>query len=166
MTWTDVTMADGTRGYQRPHAVTWLDPGATTGWARYITSSSSFQSGQLDFTDMCTQLNSWLHDEADMSWLGWESFQIRPGSGRMNQDGSSLQVIGVARWLAHVHGALIVKPQNPDARLLGAKSLRRAGWNAPGKIHANDAAAHLLAFTLKMHVATPEVLAAVAAGMV
>jgi hypothetical protein len=158
MAWENAVTLGGSTGHHRPSIVVWLDPGTVTGWAWWDTYAESFRSGESEFIPLGSRLASWLNDADRLGhdvWLGWEAFTIRPGSGRMKQDGSSLQVIGVARWLAWCHGAVIVKPQNPDGRTLGLKNLKRVGWHSPGQDHANDAAAHLLSFLLRYHVLPP-----------
>jgi hypothetical protein len=150
LAWSDVVAANGGISHHQPAVVVWLDPGATTGWARWDVYAAEFRSGEDNFTGTGQLMNLWL--SYDETWLGWEAFTIRPGSSRMKQDGSSWRVIGMLEWLAFRHRATVIKPQNPDARTLGLKNLKRVGWHAPGKDHANDAAAHLLSFLIRYHV--------------
>lgn len=123
----------------------WLDPGETTGCAFWQHGSMTITARELDFLTLGTWLTLVLSPAVA---VGYEDFTIRPGSGRFSQDGSSLQVIGMVRWLTHSHNAVMIPKSQPADRSLGMKHIKRAGWHTPGKGHANDAAAHLLGWAM------------------
>jgi hypothetical protein len=140
--------------------ITWLDPGGTTGIATWTpdpgteTGSGEFRSRQEDFRSTGNYLNMLMRDNPG-TMLGYEQYNITPGR-YVKHDGSSLMVIGMARWLALVHGAVMLPSQPPSARKLGMQHLKTLGWYRPGLGHANDAAGHLLVWLLKENLLPEE----------
>jgi hypothetical protein len=149
--WDAIPDVTGAVGDVEPEVIMWLDPSNPSGWATWRPRTESFSSGELSFNHLGA-LISGISDVPEDVWLGWEAYTIRPGSGRIKQDGISLQVIGMARWLAYDQGMRQLKPQQPSDRTLGLKHLKAVGWHNPGKEDADDAAAHLLAFLLNHKV--------------
>jgi hypothetical protein len=119
----------------------WLDPGATTGIAAWSFTHGKFRSWQGDFLATGRLLESLFDSEATV-WLGWEEYNILPGSFARH-DGSALMVIGMARWLGLIHGVSNLPSQPNSARRLGLRHLKTLGWHTPGRGHAGDASAHL-----------------------
>jgi hypothetical protein len=118
----------------------WLDPGGTTGIAAWDFGQGTFRSWQEDFLTTGRLLDN-LFGTCRPAWLGWEQYNILPGS-YARHDGSALMVIGMARWLGLVHGVGNLPSQPNSARRLGLKHLKTLGWYSVGRGHANDAAAH------------------------
>jgi hypothetical protein len=60
------------------------------------------------------------------------------------------EVIGMVKWLAEEYGFTTLPPVPSSARKLGSpERLRKLGWWKSSYGHANDAAAHLLAYGLR-----------------
>jgi hypothetical protein len=137
----------------RPKCVIWLDPGATTGYAIWHPHNNQFESGELHADDV----GEWLHFRMTFNWLGWETFTLRPGSVRITKDLSAAEVIGVAKYVIRACGGRQLVPQQPADRMLGQKHIAAAGWQNPGKNHANDAASHLLSWALGHNIAPASV---------
>lgn len=144
--------------------VVWLDPGGTTGIAMWRHQDQTFGSRQDDFPGTGTvieTLAATYHHELD---VGYESYHITPGS-HVKHDGSSLRVIGMVEWLVHKHRAILLPSQQPSARRVGLLNLKTVGWFKPGKVHANDAASHLLVYLLKRNQLPQELKERIAHGL-
>ena len=132
----------------------WLDPGKTTGVATYDFSSGYFSSSQHDFVMTGEVIDGLLTDTMDAA-IGWEQYIIAPGHS--GTAAYSLEVIGMARWLAHRHDALVLPAVPSAARKLGSDDkLKKLGWYVPAMRHANDASAHMLAWLLRTKKLLPE----------
>ncbi len=141
-----------------PSMTIWLDPGKTTGYA-YLTDSYNFHSGEADFMSLGTQLELTFSVHGSAAWVGWEDFLITPRTAAMHGSEFALEVIGVARYLATKYECTILDPCPPSGRELGSlQKLRRLGWYTPGKVHANDASSHLLAYCLREHILPDDLL--------
>jgi hypothetical protein len=122
----------------------WLDPGATTGVAAWYFDRGAglFRSWQEDFFRTGRLIERLANEAERPIRMGYEQYNLLPGSFARH-DGSALMVIGMARWLALVHGFEMLPSQPNSARRLGLKHLKTLGWHTPGRGHAGDAAAHL-----------------------
>lgn len=144
-----------------PLKVAWFDPGLTTGWAT-MTHDGFFESGQGSFEDV----GSMVASEADIYgpnlWLGWELYNVTQGGGRSGTPKYSLETIGMLRWICHSRDVTVLKAMPSASRKLGDEvKLKRLGWRKPGKVHANDAASHLLAWHLRENRLPPHLLSRV-----
>jgi hypothetical protein len=147
--WRQVPDINGNRGEPMPTSVIWLDPGLMTGFMRWWPEYNEFHSAEVN---MC-ELGDGLDAALDVNtWIGWEAFVIQPGSSRLSQDGSSLEVIGIAKYMAYHRVARVLHPTLRSDKKLGLKHIKAVGWRKPGMDHANDAAAHMLGWALKRHV--------------
>jgi hypothetical protein len=138
----------------------WLDPGKTTGIAGWDYANEQFTSievgDDLKALGLHLELLASMQDGGIISdmpgriELGWERYVITPGNTRHGTAYWSLEVIGVAHYLALKHGFTILKPQMSSAMAACTdERLKKIGWHKPGKPHANDAARHLLRYMLK-----------------
>lgn len=135
----------------------WLDPGLVTGLATFDLEHPNFMSWQYEPDDVVRRLHMLLDVCDGRMQLGWEAY-LTAGGPQHGTAKHSLEVIGRLRDFAVVHGVEVLTPQPSSARKLGQVTfLRRLGWYKPGKPHANDASAHLLAHMLKMRP-MPEVV--------
>ena len=138
-----------------PDVTIWLDPGKTTGfacWDHRARSFTSFETDDLVTVGSSVELLALVndHDEAFQAAIGWERYIITPGNARHGSAEWSLEVIGVARYLALKHGLAILKPQTSSMMKVSTDArLKLVGWHKPGKAHANDAARHLLRCMLR-----------------
>lgn len=126
--------------------VMWLDPGKTTGWAKYSDERETFASGEADFLETGEILA--YHAKMRGFRIGWERFDITPATYRLSQAGWPLEVIGMAKWVCRERDNLL--PALRSARNVAPEGmLKAAGWHKPGLGHANDAARHLLAWYMR-----------------
>lgn len=131
--------------------VVWVDPGKTTGWAMYDFLSHEFTSGQGDFFTVGEMLQDLLWIHATYAAVGCEAFLVTP-TGSQNADPEySLKTIGMVEWLCHRNNATLLPEVPSSSRNLGmsGRKLQKLGWHKRGKVHANDAAAHLLSWLLR-----------------
>jgi hypothetical protein len=129
--------------------ILWLDPGETTGWAAW--DRGIFQSDQLGFQDTGWLIESTAKNDGSLLSIGWEAFIISALTARKPGSHWAIEVIGVARYFALVHGATIL-PAYPSSSLpkdtIRDRQLKSIGWHKPGRTHANDAACHLMHYML------------------
>jgi hypothetical protein len=147
--WLQVPDVNGKRGDPCPSRVVWLDPGLATGVIEWLPEAGEVSTREVSIFDAGDYLDDCLSMSA---WLGWEQFVIQPGSSRFSQDGSALEVIGVARYWAYRRVARVLYPSVRSDKSLGMKHLKAVGWHTPGHDHANAAAGHLLSWALKSHI--------------
>lgn len=126
-----------------------VDPGVTTGYAKYDTELGAAQGAQ--YTDPLHLGQAIEHDARAYSELTpvlvVETF---PGGGpRMTGGSHTLEVLGFARWYAQVLGLAVVL-QAPQQRLPFVERARKMLGSSPGK-HEVDALAHALAFAARTH---------------
>jgi hypothetical protein len=124
----------------------WIDPGKTNGFAEFHKGTNWFQAGQENFTELGDRIQSYAELDPSCISVGYESFIITPATGKLPSTSWSLKVIGMIEWLCYRHGITLLPPATPVMRMLGMNKLKERGWWTPGKVHANDAAAHLLSY--------------------
>jgi len=148
-------------GLVDPSLVMWFDPGLTTGWA-YLENDREFNSGQCQFEDVGAQLTTWAESLGPQLWVGWELYNVTQGGGKSGTPKYSLETIGMLRWICHAHDVTVLKAVPSASRKLGDEvKLKRLGWRKPGRVHANDAAMHLLAWHLREKRLPPHLLSRV-----
>jgi hypothetical protein len=129
-----------------------IDPGKATGLAWYdVMSPDSFRSVELGFMDACGAINRYAATYGDQIDIVAETFLITVQTAKNTQATWSLEVIGVAKYLALKHtGAPAIMQQQSEAKTFSTNDrLRAIGWYAPGLRNANDAAKHLLRYLVK-----------------
>ncbi len=141
-----------------PPLIVWADPGLTTGLASYDMGPMLFSSGQYAKEALLKRLGELDLQAGDrMMMLGWEDY-ISAGGPQHGTSEYSDEVIGALKDFARDKFVRTLKPQPSSARKLGSKVfLRRLGWYKPGRVHANDAAMHLLAHLLRIHPIPQEI---------
>lgn len=136
-----------------PQIVLFLDPGNTTGWSmlQYTTEGYDFQAGQAEGSvivgDFVARLarayGPGLH-------LGWEQYIVVNGGGRGGDANQALETIGIARWLCVEYHCTLLRPMPASSRVVASVALlKELGWYTPGRVHANDATRHLVAWLLR-----------------
>lgn len=158
--WLRVPDIGGVIGYDVPGIVIWVDPSDMLGWFKWLPGINRVEGGECRFLEFGYRLERYAGMESTL-WLGWESFTIRPGTSRTTTDTSAPEAIGMLKWIAHRHGFRVLPPQQPDARVLGQKHLKAAGWQQPGLDDATSAAAHCLSWALSNHVAPSGLVSAI-----
>lgn len=131
--------------------VLWFDPGETTGYAMYDIRRDEFRAGQLTLTGVGEMLTSLVHDQAVELAVGYERFIVTDQGSKYASPEYPLKVCGIIDWLVYHHRYTMLKAMPSSSRNLGRDGgkLHKLGWWTPGKVHANDAAAHLVAWLLK-----------------
>jgi len=125
--------------------VTAWDPGLTTGWATWNVSTNEFDSDQGDYSDAYAKCHSICGAGSGVMWIA-ERFIITVNTAKNTQAPWSLEMIGVLRYFASVYSNSELHMQaQAEGKLLGTDDrLKLLGWHKRGKVHANDAARHLL----------------------
>jgi len=83
-------------------------------------------------------------------YLGWEQYVVTQGGGRGGDANQALETIGIARWLCAEYHCTLLKPMPASSRVVASLDLLKTlGWYLPGKVHANDATRHLVAWLLR-----------------
>lgn len=136
---------------EAPSFIAWCDPGKTTGVAWYDIPADLFGSAQYDEHQLVPALESLIAAHRERIAVGWELYLQ---TARSKGDGQySLGEIAKIKALCETRQVPVLKGQPSSARNLKSTVifLRRLGWYAPGKEHANDAACHLYRYLIKQH---------------
>jgi hypothetical protein len=133
--------------------VVWIDPGKDTGWAIYDFLTHRFSSGEGDFFTVGDMLQDLLWVHSTHAAIGCEAFLVTPTGSQTADPEYSLKTIGMVEWLCHRNSATLLPEVPSSSRNLGRDGGKREklDWYRPGKGHANDATAHLLAWLLREH---------------
>lgn len=124
-----------------------IDPGSTTGFFQVRVPNLVYHDEVLAcelgaiLSVALGEIAQGFDPENDAVVIACERFIITPGAKSQQGMLEAIETIGVARYLAQEHGAKFqlvtkasaIKPASND-------HLRKAGWWAVGKTHANDAA--------------------------
>jgi len=125
-----------------PDHVIAIDPGKTTGFA-YWYGSEVVADQEPDQVEFCTRLERYLEIRCP-GVVVIERFVINVKTVGNSQAPWSLELIGVARYLAAKHNCEFVIQTPADAkRFMSDERLKNLGWWQKGKVHANDALRHL-----------------------
>lgn len=135
--------------------IVWIDPGKTTGVAWYDIDADLFGSGQYDEHELIPALDALITAHHGRIAVGWELYIQTPRS--MGDAKYSLGEIARVKALCEKRDVPVLKGQPSSARHLKGTIvfLRRLGWYAAGKEHANDAACHLFRWVIRMVRPTP-----------
>jgi len=140
-----------------PRCCLWLDPGGTTGFSMVSLTPSGylFSASQVRGTELAAeQVNAVLesHDTGTVH-VGWERYLVASGGGKAGDPVPALEVIGAVKWLCHHYGAVVLPAVPASSRLVASVPLlKELGWYTPGRMHANDATRHLVAWLLRERV--------------
>jgi hypothetical protein len=133
-----------------------IDPGKTTGWAFAQVENGEVTAltyGEDDFDAICARLDYWLQSyQTYDTRVVAEKYTITARTAQLSQQSWSLEVIGVARYLAKKHGdlQLIIQPTNVK-KFATDKRLKALGWwHKGGGGHANDALRHLMGYLVSI----------------
>jgi hypothetical protein len=134
---------------EQPEVALWLDPGKTTGVAWYSRRTGHFYSSEREFAEVGSLVMSMGSGPGCGGFaVGWEMYLNTQGS--KGSPSYAYEVIGMVKWLAEEYGFTTLPPVPSSARKLGSpEMLRKLGWWKSSYGHANDASAHLLAWSLR-----------------
>ncbi len=132
--------------------IVWFDPGKTTGGALYDIDADHFTSGQYTDEQLREALTGLILAHPGQLAVGWELYIQTPRPRPGSQAKHSVSAIKIIEELCEEHDVPILKGQPSSARNFKSTVifLRRLGWYAPGKQHANDAACHLFRHLIRL----------------
>lgn len=146
-------------------AILAVDPGLTTGFSIYRPRVERLalrnQGGEEDFESHQFSKEMFLHEwlpEAvkEFDTIVCENFIITAQTAKKSQAPWSLEQIGVLRWLATQQGARFVLQKPAEALAFGSDAkLKKLGWYKRGRGHANDAARHMVLYTVRKGLVDP-----------
>lgn len=133
--------------------IAWFDPGKTTGGALYDIDADHFASGQYTDDELRTVLKGLIIAYGERLAVGWELYIQTPRPRPGTKAKHSNTAIAIIDGLCQEYGVTVLKGQPSSARHLRSTVifLRRLGWYAAGKQHANDAACHLFRHLIKQY---------------
>lgn len=122
-----------------------IDPGRTSGIAIWQPDWEKPSLKEADFLTTCQLIEEMASD--DVAYV-LESFTITARTAQLTQAPWSLEIIGVARYIALEHGRDLVLQKPADAKRFATNPRLKAlgWWHKGGGGHANDAARHLLLY--------------------
>jgi hypothetical protein len=131
----------------------WLDPGKLTGVATYDSDTDEFWADEFDYARTGKMLETIFnhHGKAGLQ-LGWESFTINEKTARNSQAPWSLEVIGIARYLAWRHGVTVLQEARPGERDVITPSMLKACGVYDMLVNKKDALSasqHCVAYLLR-----------------
>jgi hypothetical protein len=133
----------------------WLDPGKLTGVAVYEGVADSFYADEYDYARTGSFLENCFSASPGYEGgirLGWESFTITAKTAQNSQAPWSLEVIGIARYLAWKYDVPVLQEARPgDRDVITPNLLRACGVYGMliGKKDALSAAQHCVAYLLR-----------------
>lgn len=136
--------------------VLWCDPGKSTGLA--LWNGQREQIGEYGFRQAAFNIAWACEHFGPRLRVGWERFTIKPDTHKKSADAHhAIEMIGVCRYLAGLHGAQVLTAAAPgDRNVATPAKLRKLGWWVPGKDDAQSAAQHLAAWMLRSGEIPPE----------
>lgn len=124
-----------------------VDPGKMTGLAGFDLGRELWNgSWERDTASAYAFLTEWATMGPELL-IACERFVITAGTMKVGRgdENWSLELIGVARYLAARHGCAFELQSAGDAKRFAPDArLKQVGWWNPGHDHANDAARHVL----------------------
>jgi hypothetical protein len=131
-----------------PWTVLALDPGVTTGWARFVTPNNrdGYTSGQIvnGVLGLWASLRMAAFLDGMPDVIVCESFQYRPKLDKAVLE--PVEVIGAVKVFCYMNEIKLVM-QTPAQRMWWTDDkLKRSQVYKPGQPHANDAMRHLLTY--------------------
>lgn len=132
----------------RPSVIA-IDPGVTTGWA-VLDPDGSFRSGEVRGPyDFLRRVYEMVQSRVFDYELVVERYTITPETIKKSRQTDPLEIIGALRFFAahYKTGFTLQSPAEAKAFSTDAK-LKRMRWFTPGQGHANDAARHLLCYSI------------------
>lgn len=134
-----------------PPAVMWIDPGGMTGIAT-LSGGREFWCDEFEPKRAAEVIESFCERCNYAGMIGWERFHIGPQTHKLTQEPvhQTIEMIGVAKYMASKHHLRIITPAAPDDRKAASRSmLLRLGVWPFGKDDAQSAAQHLVAWCLR-----------------
>ncbi len=120
-----------------------IDPGKMTGWAR-LTTPIHFSSGEEPLYNTLHFIHEMMKQD-QKPVIVCEDFIFTKETLKKSRQLYSTEGLGALRFLCEEYECDF-HIQTPAAakRFSSDDKLKKIGWYQPGKVHANDAARHLL----------------------
>lgn len=128
-----------------------VDPGKRSGWALFDTETDRISGGELDFLETAALIHTTGAEYGPELAIISEAFLITNQTVKNTQATWSLELIGVARYVAQAYTMqdLILQAPSSAKRFSSDARLKALGWHVPGQGHANDAKRHLLLYLVE-----------------
>lgn len=130
---------------QEVHAFIGVDPGLTTGTFVFFTDGPR-DVGHLSRAEVAPTTHQVFARWADMYGpdrvhVAIERFIITPRTARLSPQPDALEVSGLVKGLAQIHGITDVRQYaKGNLKFASDRVLGACGWRVPNMRHANDAA--------------------------
>lgn len=126
-----------------------VDPGLTTGWA-ILDPDGGFRSGEVKGPyHFLVRIYEMVRSQAFDYDLVVERYTITPETAKKSRQSDPLEIIGALKFMAAYYKAGFSMQGPAEAKAFSTDSkLKRMGWFTPGMGHANDAARHLLCYSV------------------
>lgn len=139
-----------------------FDPGETTGYGVWGYPKDEPSFGQAPWFDAATWAIEFVPamvQHVDVQLVS-ESFVITANTIKKSRENWSLEFIGVLRWLAmrYTDRELILQSPGSAKSFSSDARLEAIGWRQKGKVHANDAARHMLVYLVNQKLIDPSVI--------
>jgi len=139
------------------HGILAVDPGKMTGWARL--TNGEFDSGECSMEEFLTWIKTTIIEIGLRPHIVCEDFIYTPQTSKKSRQTWSTESIGVLRFIAREYGCGFTLQSPSDAKSFASNTkLKGLGWWNIGKGHANDAARHLLVYSVKNRIIDPRIL--------
>lgn len=120
-----------------------IDPGKMTGWAR-LNPAGSFISGQQPLYDVLYFIHEMMKQGVKPEVV-CEDFIFTKETLKKSRQLYSTEGLGALRFLCEEYECnFYIQTPAAAKRFSTDEKLKRIEWFTPGKVHANDAARHLL----------------------
>lgn len=140
-------------------AILAVDPGKCTGYFADLPEPDLPELSQRVALQFCEDAVMWARKYGDQLTIVYEKFTITAQTLRKAREYHAIEVIGVLKYAAFLHGCRLVEQTPGDAKKFATDArLRKVGLWVPGKDHARDAARHWLLFNVREGLINPEVL--------
>jgi len=137
-----------------PPLVLWIDPGDMTGLA-WLDGGQNFYADEFPFMQAAARIETTCRAVPRGScWTGWETYTIDPRRPQINAH-DALGMIGIARMWAYRHGCQVMTAEPGQRNVATRVMLEAIGWWIPAKNDAQSAAAHMLAWLLRVNEVPP-----------
>ncbi len=121
-----------------------IDPGKMTGWAR-INKNLVFASGEMPLYDVLHFIHEMMRQGGVVPEIICEDFIFTKETLKKSRQLYSTEGLGALRFLCEEYECNFYIQTPAAAKSFSSnEKLKKIGWHTPGKVHANDAARHLL----------------------
>lgn len=129
-----------------------IDPGETTGWFSWDVRDDLITCNQLPWFEFLLSFEMYLRDYPYATVI-CESYTITMQTLKKSRQNWSLEAIGVIKYLMGKNRfatpeSLVFQSPGETMSFSTRDKLEKLGWWFPGKQHGQDAARHMLKFSV------------------